>query len=73
MASAHQVMLDLPPEMPAVTLPTIDLAGDWKAQPRSWPQALHPVCTYLGSLPPALAHDLIARWSRRPPRPSLSH
>ena len=48
----------------AAPLPRIDLARDWKTQSRAWPHALHPMCTYLGSLPAALAHDLIARWSR---------
>ena len=67
MTSPDQLTLELPAtrsgDGPA-PLPTIDLAGDWKTQPRSWPHALHPMCTYLGSLPAALAHDLIARWSR---------
>ena len=67
MATADQLTLELPAAGSgggAAPLPTIGLAGDWKAQPRSWPHALHPMCTYLGSLPAALAHDLIARWSR---------
>ncbi len=67
MTAQHQLTLGLLPPEPEpgrTILPMIDLAGDWKAQPRSWPHALHPMCTYLGSLPAALAHDLIARWSR---------
>jgi hypothetical protein len=66
MVSPGQLRLSLPSPSPAdgARLPPIALAGDWKTQPRTWPHALHPMCTYLGSLPAALAHDLIARWSR---------
>jgi len=48
----------------ARALPALALAPGWHEQPRAWPHALHAACTYLGSLPPAIAHDLIARWSR---------
>jgi site-specific DNA-methyltransferase (adenine-specific) len=48
----------------APVLPALPLAPEWHDQPRSWPHALHATCTYLGSLPPTIAHDLVARWSR---------
>ncbi len=66
MATPQQMRLPFAPVSPddGASLPRIDLAADWKAQPRSWPHALHPMCTYLGGLPATLAHDLIARWSR---------
>ena len=48
----------------APALPTLPLAAEWHDQRRGWPHALHATCTYLGSLPPAIAHDLVARWSR---------
>lgn len=67
MEQPAQLTLDLrlpdgPPD-PAV-LPRLDLVTDWKLQPRTWPHAFHPLCTYLGSLPATLAHALIGRWSR---------
>lgn len=49
---------------PLPDLPTLPLEATWQAQPRTWPHALHATCTYLGSLPATLAHDLVARWSR---------
>ncbi len=66
MASPEQLRLPFAPAsaVDGAPLPQLDLARDWKAQPRSWPHALHPMCTYLGSLPATLAHDLVARWSR---------
>ncbi len=63
MVAARQLPLPLPAGDDA-RLPRLSIATDWKTLPRSWPHALHPVCTYLGSLPPALTHDLVARWSR---------
>jgi site-specific DNA-methyltransferase (adenine-specific) len=48
----------------APALPGLPLAPEWHDQPRGWPHALHATCTYLGSLPPTIAHDLVARWSR---------
>ncbi len=48
----------------APALPGLPLAPEWHEQPRDWPHALHATCTYLGSLPPTIAHDLVARWSR---------
>lgn len=50
------------PTTPSV--PALPLAPEWQGQSRAWPHALHATCTYLGSLPPAIAHDLVARWSR---------
>jgi len=38
--------------------------AEWKAQPRLWGHAFHPMCSYLGSFPAALAHAFIARYSR---------
>ena len=71
MTAPTQSTLDLPQEdlggMPPGRPPhlaALDLTADWKTQPRSWPHALHPMCTYLGSLPATLAHELIGRWSR---------
>lgn len=48
----------------APALPGLPLAPEWHEQRRAWPHALHATCTYLGSLPPTIAHDLVARWSR---------
>ena len=45
-------------------LPGLALPADWKDQPRSFGHAFHPLCTYLGGLPPAMAHALIERFSR---------
>lgn len=45
-------------------LPLLALPADWKDQPRSFGHAFHPLCTYLGGLPPAMAHTLIERFSR---------
>ncbi len=46
------------------TLHDLRLEADWKAQPRLWGHAFHPMCTYLGSFPAALAHAFITRLSR---------
>jgi site-specific DNA-methyltransferase (adenine-specific) len=57
--------LPLPLEAPdADDLPRLALASDWKDQPRSFGHAFHPLCTYLGGLPPAMAHALVERFSR---------
>jgi hypothetical protein len=40
------------------------MPGEWKARPRLWGHAFHPMCTYLGSFPAALAHTFVARYSR---------
>jgi site-specific DNA-methyltransferase (adenine-specific) len=45
-------------------VPILALPADWKDQPRSFGHAFHPICTYLGGLPPAMAHALIERFSR---------
>lgn len=64
MAQPAQLSLGLA-HVPALeTLPSLSIVPEWQDQPRSWPHALHATCTYLGSLPAALAHDLVARWSR---------
>lgn len=54
-----QLALQLPAELPALAL-----APEWKAQPRLWGPALHPMCSYLASFPAGLAHAFIARYSR---------
>lgn len=59
-----QLRLPLDGGLPPADLPALPLAPEWRDQARGWPHALHATCTYLGSLPPALAHDLVARWSR---------
>ncbi len=73
MAVPHQLPLELPddgaaanPAVPpaAPVLPELPMAADWADQARTWPHALHATCTYLGSLPAMVAHDLVARWSR---------
>ena len=53
-----------PPPAELFGLPGLPIEPEWKAQSRAWPHAFHAICTYLGSLPPTLAHALIARWSR---------
>lgn len=67
MGVPSQVQLGLPgltpPSSPGAP-PALSLVPEWQGQSRGWPHALHATCTYLGSLPPALAHDLVARWSR---------
>lgn len=45
-------------------LPSLPVDADWKAQPRGWGHPFHPICTWMGSLPPAMAHALIERFSR---------
>ena len=58
-ASAGQLALELPLE-----LPVISLAPEWKAQQRLWGHSFHPMCSYLASFPAALTHAFIARYSR---------
>jgi hypothetical protein len=50
--------------LPFAPLPTLALETDWKAQPRLWGHAYHPMCSYLASFPAALAHAFVARYSR---------
>ncbi|MBA2644475.1 MAG: hypothetical protein H0U80_03420, partial [Solirubrobacterales bacterium] len=45
-------------------LPELPLEPDWKVQPRLWGHSLHPMCTYFGAFPAALANAFIARLSR---------
>jgi len=40
------------------------MEAEWKLQQRLWGHAFHPMCSYLGSFPAALAHAFIARYSR---------
>ncbi|MFN8620186.1 MAG: DNA methyltransferase [Chloroflexota bacterium] len=54
----------LPLPLEPADLPALSLPADWKEQPRSFGHAFHPLCTYLGGLPPAMAHALIERFSR---------
>src|SRR5918997_1467987 len=58
-ASATQLALELPLE-----LPVISVAPEWKAQQRLWGHSFHPMCSYLASFPASLAHAFIARYSR---------
>ena len=58
-ASARQLALELPLELPAITL-----APEWKDQQRLWGHPFHPMCSYLASFPAALTHAFIARYSR---------
>ncbi len=58
-AAAAQLALDLPAELPSITL-----APEWKAQQRLWGHSFHPMCSYLASFPAALTHAFIARYSR---------
>lgn len=46
------------------SLPALAVEPDWKHQPRLWGHAFHPMCSYLGSFPAALAHAFISRYSR---------
>lgn len=55
----RQLALDLQLE-----LPHLAIEPEWKAQPRLWGHAFHPMCSYLASFPAALAHAFIARYSR---------
>jgi site-specific DNA-methyltransferase (adenine-specific) len=50
------LLADQPDDLP--------LDAEWKHQPRMWGHAFHPMCSYLGAFPAALAHAFIARWSR---------
>ncbi|MDO8483929.1 MAG: DNA methyltransferase [Candidatus Limnocylindrales bacterium] len=57
--AAEQLALELPLELPAITL-----APEWKDQQRLWGHPFHPMCSYLASFPAALTHAFIARYSR---------
>ena len=48
-ATAEQLALELPLE-----LPPISLAPEWKDQQRLWGHPFHPMCSYLASYPAAL-------------------
>ncbi len=50
--------------LPFAPLPALPIELDWKAQPRLWGHAYHPMCSYLASFPAALAHAFIARYTR---------
>lgn len=47
-----------------VPLPALAMETDWKAQQRLWGHSFHPMCSYLGSFPAALAQSFISRYSR---------
>ena len=57
--TAGQLALELPAELPALSL-----APEWKDQQRLWGHTFHPMCSYLASFPAALTHAFIARYSR---------
>lgn len=40
------------------------MATDWKFQQRLWGHSFHPMCSYLGAFPAALAQAFIGRYSR---------
>jgi site-specific DNA-methyltransferase (adenine-specific) len=50
--------------LPFAPLPALAIEPDWKAQPRLWGHAYHPMCSYLASFPAALAHAFVARYTR---------
>jgi len=58
-ASASQLALELPLELPAIAI-----QPEWKDQQRLWGHSFHPMCSYLASFPAALAHAFIGRYSR---------
>ncbi|MDQ6796161.1 MAG: site-specific DNA-methyltransferase [Chloroflexota bacterium] len=58
-ASAGQLALELPLELPAIAI-----EPEWKDQQRLWGHSFHPMCSYLASFPAALAHAFIGRYSR---------
>ncbi len=57
--SDHQLALPLPSDLPQLTI-----EPEWKVQQRLWGHSFHPMCSYLASFPAALAHALIARYTR---------
>jgi site-specific DNA-methyltransferase (adenine-specific) len=56
---AEQLGLGLPAGLPELAIPP-----EWKLQQRLWGHSFHPMCSYLASFPAALAHAVIARYSR---------
>jgi site-specific DNA-methyltransferase (adenine-specific) len=48
----------------SAALPVLPMTRDWGSQPRRFGHGFHPMCTYLGGLPPAMAHALVERFSR---------
>ena len=50
--------------LPFTPLPVLGIEPEWKAQPRLWGHAYHPMCSYLASFPAALAHAFVARYTR---------
>lgn len=63
--AAASVPLDLPqPSDQVESLPDLDMDTDWKVQQRMWGHAFHPMCSYLGSFPAALAQAFVGRYSR---------
>jgi hypothetical protein len=56
--------LTLPLPDPGANLPELPLAADWRDQRRLWGHSFHPMCSYLGSFPAALAHAFVERFSR---------
>lgn len=63
--AAESVPLGLPqPSDEVEPLPALALETDWKLQPRLWGHSFHPMCSYLGAFPAALAQAFIGRYSR---------
>ena len=63
--AAESVPLGLPqPSDEVEPLPELAMDTDWKVQQRMWGHAFHPMCSYLGSFPAALAQAFVGRYSR---------
>lgn len=64
LTSPREGRLPVLPSTDHTALPALALDAEWKAQPRLWGHPFHPMCSYLGSFPAALAHAFISRLSR---------
>ncbi len=63
--AAESISLGLPRSSgQAEPLPDLAMDTDWQAQQRLWGHSFHPMCSYLGSFPAALAQAFIGRYSR---------
>ncbi len=63
-AAASKPLGVAPSSGQAEPLPGLAMATDWKVQQRLWGHSFHPMCSYWGSFPAALAHAFIGRYSR---------
>ncbi len=64
LAAASKSLGLAPTSGQAEPLPGLAMATDWKFQQRLWGHSFHPMCSYLGSFPAALAQAFIGRYSR---------